>query len=260
MQSQFEDSFNLAHRFCQAMKRPMFVSFIETDKTGKDVKNILTRWAGGVDRVSEASMYGPWKAFTLLAAGCSNGNVLTTPIYRPEEGCPYEGGVREKYLICSVSKYSEDRIDAMFALLLLWSFEHEVRLHHVGFKYRNDARRKSAMKAFISTLPCCQLPVLIADVPDSYYIRVEPPTVPQDEMYWMEFQSWPQPLQHDGIHIDVATSDPTKLLRFIEKYSHLEATFWDKGENSPVGMVSGMENDVQISVMARKTWTSPEDW
>lgn len=258
MHDQFERSFNLADLFCKAMGRPMFVSFLETDNTGKDVKNILTRWAGTVDLQSASPMYGPWKLFTLLAAGYSDGKVITTPVSHMEGGCPYPGGVRQKYLITSVSKYENAKIDAMFALLLLWSLEHEVRLHHVGFKYMNNKRLDAAIHEFTKT-HTCDFAHIPAEDHDRYYFQVEAPTSP-NKMYYMEYQSWPHNLPNDGIHVDVATSDPEGLLRFIQQYSGLEATFWNDGKNSPVGMVSGFEEDVQISVMAREIWVSPIDW
>lgn len=258
MQSQFERSFNLADLFCKAMNRPMFVSLLETDETGKDVKSILTRWAGSVDEESMAPMYGPWKLFSLLAAGFSNGKVFTTPITDLNNGCLHMGGVREKYLITSVAKYTNTSIDAMFALLLLWSLQHEVRLHHVGFKYTTNKRLQDAIKAFTKTHKC--EPVMLpAEDHDRYYFRVDAPTAP-NRMYWMEYQSWPEELPYNGIHIDVATGEPYSLLRFIEKYSPSQATFWENGKNSPVGMVSNFEEGVQIAIMARDTWSPPEDW
>jgi len=258
MQSQFERSFNLADIFCKAMNRPMFVSFLEADNTGKDVKSLLAKWAGNIDLESKASIYGPWKLFSLLAAGSQNGQVITTPINAQTYGCPFEGGVRQEDLMCSVSKYSNTQIDAMFALLLFWSLTYEVRLHHVGFKYTNDERRELAMQEFMKTHK--SLPILLpASDHDRYYFRVDDHKAP-NKKYWMEFQSWPMQLGHDGIHIDVATNNCIGLLRFIEKNTKLAAIYWDYEKNSPQGMVSAMEGNVEISIMVRDTWAPPEDW
>lgn len=256
MQTVFERSFSLADLMFGAAKTPSFVSFIETTESGRDVKTILTRWAGGRKEGSQSAMYGPWKAFSLLAKGYIEG-ITTTPIENFKNGCPFKGGYRDFDLITSVSGWENDRVDLVLALLLYWSLMYETRLHHVGFKHSNREELEKNIEQDESRLGARAMQKVASDH-ERYYIRVSNQS--PNGVYWVEHQLFPNDCI-PGMHWDFTTSNPEHMIRFIANFSRLKAEIWPREENSPCGRVMVPDsNGTLIAIMARPVWSKVEDW
>lgn len=250
---QFEESWKLANLFLGAANRPTFVSFIEADLYGRDVLCSLTKWAGGVNETSRSPMFGPWKAYSLLARGAKEG-VTTTPIYEFKEGCKFPGGVRDDSLITSCSVWENPKIDLMLALLLQWSLKNEVRFHHVGYRFKEDKERENALKAAMDQQRNTAR-LLHAPDHDRYYVEV-PTSRSPNKMFWKEYQKWPTPQKSNGLHWDFATMDPERMIEYIGKYSGLQVETWSREKNSPSAMVHAFDKDgTDIAIMARSEWT-----
>ncbi|HAM37281.1 MAG: hypothetical protein UR96_C0018G0005 [candidate division WS6 bacterium GW2011_GWC1_36_11] len=251
--TQFDDSFKLADLFLGAANHPTFVSFIEADLSGRDVLCALTNWAGGVNETSRAPMFGPWKAYSLLARGAKIG-VTTTPIYEFKEGCQLPGGVREDSFITSCSAWENPKIDLMLALLLQWSLKNEVRFHHVGYRFINDEEGENALKAAMDKQSNTAR-LLHASDHDRYLVEV-PTSKSQNKRYWKEFQKWSTPQKSNGLHWDFATTDPERMIEYIGKYSGLQVETWKREKGSPSALVHAFDKDGRdIAIHARSEWT-----
>jgi hypothetical protein len=248
----FKNSKNLADTFFGAAGLSAHVTFIEADiNTGRKRVNSLSGWSGIEDMETEGHIYGPQKANALLKFGALTG-ISTTPIGDSE----YRGGIRNDNVISAVSGFENDGIDAMFSALFDFGHHEETRLHHVGFKFRSDIDRQIAMEKALRDTVALNRPV---SDHVRYYIGHNTDLLPNGR-YWTEFQQWPKALPRDGIHIDVATTNPELLINYIGKYSGLHAEIWGREKDSPVGQVVGIENDIEIAVMVRPEWTDPITW
>jgi hypothetical protein len=252
MLSTFKRSKNLADLFFGVASLPAHVTFIEADKaTGRKKVNFLSDWSGPEDLETEGHIYGPQKAEALLKFGALTG-ISTTPIGDSK----YHGGIRNNNHITAVSGFENDEIDAMFSALFDFSFNEEVRLHHVGFKFAKDENRAIAMEIALRDTIALNRP---ASDHMRYYIGHNTGLSPNGR-FWTEFQQWPEDLPRNGIHVDIATTNPEFLLSYISKYSGLEVEFWGRNKNAPAGLVSGIEKGVEIAVMVRPEWTDPITW
>jgi hypothetical protein len=132
----------------------------------------------------------------------------------------------------------------------------EIRLHHVGYKFISDAERKLQMGKAMQDTVAMTIP---ADDHTRHYIRHEDQRTPNG-VYWVEYQQWPTHLVRDGIHLDFATMDPHGLLEYFEKYTGLNTTYWENTKNSPAGVITGIEKDVEFSIMLRPSWSDISTW
>jgi hypothetical protein len=248
----FRSSKNLADLLFGAAGLPAHVTFIEADtETGREKVTTLSDWSGLEDLETEGNIYGPQKAMALLKFGALTG-ISTTPIGDSE----YRGGIRNNNIISAVSGFQNDGIDAMFSALFDFSLHQETRLHHVGFKFKSDIDRQLVMEEALRNTVALTCP---ASDHTRYYIGHNTDLSPNGR-YWTEFQQWPIDLPRDGIHIDVATSNPEDLINFLGKYSGLHSEIWGREKDSPVGQVIGIEEGIDIAVMARTVWTDPITW
>lgn len=263
---QFRSSYNLADLMFGSAGTPTYVTFIEADHTGHDVAAFSAQWAGGIGSNPGPAMYGPWKAFSLLAGGKKRrtsktpltGSDHNFPWPDYDEGCPWAGGYREDHLIVSCSAWENDQIDLMFALLLYWSMDHEVRFHHIGFRHPDRESRNRAVQRDEERYQTWAEPKPAPDH-ERNYIPVRTNRSPNG-IYWVEHQLWPNDWT-PGTHWDVATSDPERMIEFIAENSGLEAETWERKPNSPCSLVMAEDVDGrEIAIMARPTWTHVDTW
>lgn len=256
MESEIKESFNLADLFFGAAKLPTHVSLIETDEdTGHTEEFAIKDWAGGVNEASEGHIWGPKKAEDLLKFG-SVGGLTTTPVPEVIDACQYRGGIRYGNQIVAVSGFDNDKIDLMFAALLRMSLNWEFRLHHIGFRYADEAKRRSEMHNALCGLVPITLP---APGHTRYFVRKETKRS-KNKMFWLEYQKWNEPQEMDGVHIDIAMFDPEGVAQEIGKLTGLEVTPFGRSRNSPSVKIHGIENGTEIALMLRPDWSDPKNW
>ena len=235
---------------------PTYFTFIEADKeTGRSKVCELAKWAGGINEVSEGHIYGPLKADDLLSHGDRKGFTLT-PVLNKTNHCPYPGGVRNDDNLVTCSGWENAHIDLVLALTAEYSMRQETRLHHVGFKFASDADRRLQMSKNFGTAEHIRLPA--NGHIRHYQSRSDPRT--SNKNFWVEYQEYPTHLVRNGIHLDFATSEPERLLEHLEKYSGLPTQFWPRQKNAPVGMIFGIEGELEFAIMARSEYSDPATW
>ena len=129
-----ESTWDLSDLMVGAANLDLFTTVAVANKKRK-VLAAKTGWAGGdPEGKSCAPFIGPAKAMELLVDPV--GRMAMTPTGNPL-GCGYMGGVRQTrsviHRLTSGSAWS-GRCDAVFALVLNFAMENEVRFHHVGFR------------------------------------------------------------------------------------------------------------------------------
>ena len=256
MNNMFERSYSLADLLFLTSNTPTYVSFLEADLTGYDLEDSLIKWAGGIGKDSGPVMYGPWKAFTLLAKGERFG-VSKTPVPGFHQGCPWKGGLRGNRNIISCSGWENDVIDLALASLLMWSLSEEVRFHHVGFRHKSEEECLEAIKETLKTYGGETIFRPAYDH-ERWYTKVESKAAPNG-CFWIEHQLWPSK-KTQGLHWDLATSNPEALIRYISNKTETEGEYWERGKDNPCACISFMEDDLEVSIMARPQWTAVEDW
>ncbi|MHC1716385.1 MAG: hypothetical protein AB9915_00610 [Candidatus Dojkabacteria bacterium] len=255
MLNQMNRSLNLADLMFRAAGKQIFTTLIEADETGRDVKNISARWTGGIGR-NDLPTISAIKAFCLLSKGSING-VSTVPTM---EGYVLKGVARDENLIIACAGSKDEHVELMLALLLQYSMRQEVRFHHVGYRFKNDEDRASAINIYLAEH---KTPVHVLPAKDHIRHFIEVVTSKSENgRYWKEYQTWPNGSEPetDGIHIDVATTDPERMIEYISKHSGLKAEYWMREKNSPCAMVSFVEEGTQFAIMARSSWTDVGTW
>ncbi|MDX9739321.1 MAG: hypothetical protein RBT33_03105 [Candidatus Dojkabacteria bacterium] len=240
-----------------ASSTPSSVTFIKADMTGRDVENVLTRWAGGIGVDPEPVMYASWKAYTLLAKGELKG-ISKTPLPNFIHGCPYAGGLRDQRYITSCSGWQNDKVDLMLAALFMYSLSEEVRFHHAGFSYQSENACINGMKRSLANSNSSPIARHFNQT-KRWYVEIETRFSPNGK-FWIEHQCLPED-PTISLHWDVATSDPQGLIGYISKQVEIQGKYLRKRPDSPSAKITIVDTDgTEISIMARSNWSEIEDW
>ncbi len=241
----------LADLTCSAMLRQAFVSLMEVSPDGNSFVSI-GGWAGGQPKgPSRASFVATSKAAELFYCG-DRGKLSLTPIPDFEFfSTGWQGGARLNQNIVGVSKW-EQQHDLLLALILLYSFEWETRLHHIGWRMESEETWRTACeKENAAGFKGIELPA--DDHWRMYYWH--PDIRSSNGGFHTEYQFFPEGKKSPAIHIDVATSKPDDLLRFVADAFNSEPIFWTDDPNGPYGVVWVTGDDGTImGVMARDQW------
>lgn len=143
-----------------------------------------------------------------------------------------------------------DDANLLLAKLLIYSMEHDIILHHIGFgftdrKALNGAIRQSSALNGVEPLS------LPADDHERYYVRVFDTEMPFGK-YWIEYQIGPGVRPHN-VHFDFYCDDPYAFLDAIGLY-HGGPTLWETEHFSPSGVVWAITDGKPFGIMARPKW------
>jgi hypothetical protein len=187
-------------------------------------------------------------------------NILTRPglVLTPTgltEGLGLAGAARLAGYTVGCSRWASEH-DKLLALIVLYSLQYEVRLHHVGTRFPTNQEFEEASAEFSDS------PIYVS-APDHvrHYHHVESPLSPNGE-YWVEYQHFPSGPFTPAAHWDLATSNPHGLLLFVaDAFEQKPVFFENPGKNDPVGVVWVTSSSGAIlGVMARDRWGDPADW
>jgi len=235
-----------ASLLCEALGRGAYVSLAQVvDDSFASVGG----WAWQKpDQPSRAPYAANAKVAELLYRGASEGLSLT-PIKGLELSLGWMGGARLDDLIVGVSKWSEEH-DRLLALLVLYSLQREVRMHHIGTRYPTEEEMYAASREI--GLPPIVLP---ADDHQRIYHLVNAPHAPNG-CFYREVQFFPDGPKDTASHWDLATDNPEDLLRFVAGAFGTEPVLWDDvGSDDPVGVVWVPDKQgLKLGVMARERW------
>lgn len=250
--SELERVQNNAHYWCRAINRHAFITVQRLGPIPQAVLSVQD-WAGQFEEgASNAPFIGPMKANELTLM--DKEILLSTPTGY-EKGCGWKGGVRYKRNIVSVSKWSETQ-DALFAMLLLFSMEQEVYLHHVGVRMASSEERDERMFALMEQTGNKPMYKPVSDH-IRHYIWVPEECLP-NKGYYFETQWWQDGPKDNAAHWDVATSDPHILLQLTADVLGTKPIwFEDREENDPVGVVWANDPSGKyppLGLMARERW------
>lgn len=209
---------------------------------------------------SEAAGVAHGKYGELVSRGDPFG-VCTTPVATYKRSYGWMGGIRYGNKIIAVSKLAQ-QYDLMMAVLGMYAWMgNDVEIHHLGSRFASrremiiEARRLAVLHGTHQLIrPAYEHERIYVPVPSSYVHRGH---------YYLETQYDPQAPWGGVSHIDVVTSDPKSLLRFVASAYNNQPTIWDDADdNDPVGVFyvsDGQEN--WLGVMARpKFWDVENDW
>jgi hypothetical protein len=255
-QSLCERTYGLADLMLRASNKELFVTCMVAD-SNRVINGLAAGYAGGApDKPSGAWHYGPSKAFELLATLDPAVELALTPTSGYENGCGYMGGIRfthknDVHNITSGSAWSQE-CDLLFAAMLNYAMEWEVRFHHFGVRHSTKEDMLGAVSALTESLMIDPVEMPAEDH-ERFFFKVPAPTAPNGS-YLLE-QSFHPENRTPGIHWDVATSYPQGLLRFIAKTFGTPPTLWDPEPNSPEGLVSQTDGDgIETAIMVRPRW------
>lgn len=255
--SSLDRSFQLADLICSAMNRPTFITLMEVGSNGWSF-GAKGGWAGGIfSGPSRAPFFSIAKAAELLWFG-DRGGLSITPVKELTEmnlGTGLLGGARLGQHIVGASKWQSQH-DLLLALIILYSLEYEVRLHHIGWRMETENAMHEASKRELQA-GFWGFPLPANDHQRMYHWH--PETRSPNNGYYREFQFFPDGLQTPALHIDLAVGSPDNFLRFVAKAFGEEPKIWDEGPEKPYGVfwVRG-DDDSIMGVMARECWTRLE--
>ncbi len=241
----------LVDLICSAMGRQAFITLMDADPDGSSFVS-LGGWAGSPTYASSRARFmSQAKAAELLWFGSPPGLVLTpTPGF--ELGTGKKGGARSGRYIVGVDHLAQQH-DLLLALIVLYSFECETQLHHVGWRMRTEEEmREASGREFKAGFDGVELPA--ADGHLRMYHWHQDDRSPNGG-YHTEYQFFPRGNQTPATHVDIATENPDDFLRLVAKAFGVEPTIWNDDPKGPYGVVwvPGDDGSV-IGVMARNHW------
>jgi len=241
--------YRFADFLCSAHGRFAYVCL---GQVGPDNTSIVSvgDWAGG--RPDESSSLAPFiahgKMGELLWHGKSEGLSLTPVPDIGQVGFGWMGGARYDSNIVAVSQWRQEH-DRLLALIVLYSFQSDIYLHHVGFRHSTfeDALAVAEARGEYLRLP--------AEDHQRWYHRVVGEQTPHRAFY-IEDQFFPDGPQTPAFHWDLVTRDPEGFLTFVAEAYNMEPKLWEAGENDPVGLVwiTAEKDGSTMGVMARSRW------
>jgi len=230
-----------------------------------DILQSKTGWSGGKpEQESRAPMIGPMKAIEVYLEMLETGrDFVMTPTTRALEHYKFMGGVGQRvhpdYAYIASGSAWDQRCDALWALMLLYAMQHEVMLHHVGFRHSSMEKTLSAIAADQYRHNGWSVEKNVSGQMRSY-LKIEVPDAPvyyvEHQYFYPKASGYTTQLAQEAIHWDLVTPDPVGFLNFVAEKLGTQATFWDDaGENDPVGVIWEQNRDgVHYGFMARSQW------
>ena len=173
----------------------------------------------------------------------------------------YPGGVMKvvdnrRYVVAGSAQ--SGTTDLMLASILLYAMQYECRFHHFGVRHvtvedalsavRLDEKYFGSEAIYLPTGHGTEMEH------ERWYIPWETDLSPNGTV-WLEHQYFNcQVTTQKKFHWDVATMAPLNLLQFVGTCLNSEPTIWEAGLNDPCGMITTMNGDVQVAMMARDRW------
>lgn len=249
------DRFEFADLICSAMKRQAQIALL---CVGPDDHSYvaMANWAGGYpEHPARSSFKSPFlasaKALELFWRG-NQGGLMCTPVFELGQfSTNLMGGARLEQNIVGVSHW-EQQHDLLLALIILYSFEYEVRLHHIGWRMESEqAMREASGREFKAGFDGVELPA--EDHLRIYHWHYDYRS--RNAGFHTEYQFFPDGDQTPAIHIDVAVGSPDHFLRFVAKGLGIKPNIWGDDAPNPYGAVWAIGDDQsKIGVMARDRW------
>lgn len=241
----------LAHLLCVTYRQPAFVHLARVNPVTKG----LVATGGWVGPPFEGESVAPYAAQAKVAElfwyGKSDGLSLT-PVEGFQYGLGWMGGARYNNDIVGVSHWHQEH-DRLLALLTLYSFNYEMRLHHGGFRHETEeaAREAAAKTAAARGVEVIEVP---ADDHLRLYVRIEDERNPKRYMY-EEHQFFPNGPKTPAFHWDIATK-ADDLLVFVANAYGGTPVWMESGDSGPIGLfwVRAEEDGSMLGIMARERW------
>jgi hypothetical protein len=242
----FARTFVLVSNMMRLTGQQLFVTLLEADHSGRDVKEIQVGWAGTVKDGSRAGYFGPAKAFELLSVGAIQGITLTPT--GAEFGCGFPGGIRNgKYIISGSGQASN--ADLLIASTLMWGLEYEIRLNKVFLQHQSleELSRAIAQDEELSGNRASL-------IGDNVHIILTPTTELPNHKIWKQHQ-----LVFEGSRASVgwefATIATEEMLRFISSKVGVTPTYHSNSQNNNlIGHVTIGNRDVNWEVSVSDSW------
>jgi hypothetical protein len=222
-------------------------------------------WAGPEKPDSGAPMIARMKALQLLSLP---GRVEFALTPRPElklgPDFDYPGGVMkvvdDRRYIATGSAQS-GTTDLMFSSTWMYAMQWYTKFNHFGIRHPNENAMHAAIAVDQKLLG--EAPIYSTAGQDEgfhhrYYFPIIDGNAPHG-IYYREHQWFPNKSASLSYHWDVVTEDPKRLLKFVGMCLSSEPTIWgDDGTNGPIGMVTTDNRGMDVSIMARSLWFTPQ--
>ena len=250
--------FEFADLICSAMKRQVSVALLEVGPDDRSYVGI-SGWAGDYpERPAKSPFKSPFlasaKALELYWRG-NRGELTLTPIVELAKlSTGFMGGARLEQSIVGVSHW-EQQHDLLLALIVLYSFEYETRLHHIGWRMESEeAWQRACDHEAEQGFRGANLPA--SDHQRMYFWHPDPRS--PNGGYHVEYQLF-QENHVPAVHIDVAVGDPERFLRFMARglsiTQGMKLDIWEDEAPNPYGVAWAIGDDQsQMGVMARERW------
>lgn len=238
MRTDISVGLGFADVLCRALGSYTFVAIGQIGDAGESV-SARGRWVG--TKLAGSKPQAPYAALTEL-------------------GEVFHAGaeVADNDLFVGVRSRSQ-QWDNLLAAIVLYSLEHEVRLHHVGERF--PTREQLELKAELFYGGISEGISVPADDHERIYF---PMSVFPGERFYKELQFFPGGPHDRARHVDLVTPNPKDLLRFVAGACGGEPELFDPvPENGPVGMFWTEASeftslplgiDRKLGVMARSIW------
>lgn len=241
------------HRFadllCHAYGKGAFVVLGRVGNGGNSLTG-FGDWAGPIPEGESRAPYVAHAKMNELFNAGSPYDLSMTPILGFKFSLGWKGGVRFNEDIVAVSKWDQHH-DKLLALMILYSLNHDVQLHHFGWHYPS---RDAALAADSRTANTFVAHEVNAEG-ESWYYLVEDDRHPRG-FYYLEHQCGQGGLDLFTFHWDVVVNNPGQFLEFIASaYGEKPEFFKTPRESDPVGAVWVVGDDHSfLGVTARANW------